>query len=288
MKDKALVIIVGGSLIRAGIVSVDGHQSDLKYCWEGPSQRSYDGIIADVCKAFAELGGDTFGSVVLGLPGRVQKDSGSVLLPPAFGCTEAMPISSDVGKALQIPVLVENDVNLMALGEFVSIGVQRSSLTLIVVGTGVGAANIVDSRIIRGETGLAGEVGYLRTFYQGRMVSIRELCAGGSLDKERERLNKTDEPYPDADIVERVGTGVMQLIISSILIIDPGIIVLSGGVINSYGKEVVSFCRSELANYRGQLLAESLSRIRIELSSLGHSAALIGGLELLRAENAVI
>ncbi|QIK73574.1 ROK family transcriptional regulator [Propioniciclava coleopterorum] len=99
--------------------------------------------------------------VVVSLPG-VMSAEGDVSLAPALGASMTVRLRDALGEAIGLPVLVENDVNLVALGESTA-GAARdhSDVVLIYVGDGIGSALLLDGRIHRGATGSAGEVGFL-------------------------------------------------------------------------------------------------------------------------------
>jgi predicted NBD/HSP70 family sugar kinase len=269
----ALVVVIGGTTNRAGIIRPD-NSSRPEFCWEAPSNRSYDGVIEDICTAFSKLDNGNVGAVVVGVPGRVDPRIHTTLLPPSFGSRRPMPLSADLSHELGLNVFVENDVNLMTLGEYRELKQSVESLTLIVVGTGVGAGSVLNSRIVRGRTGAAGEFGYLSASYQGRTWRIRELCAGGVFDKEK-------GPYASNEIINRLGAGVFEAIVSTIVIIDPDIIILSGGLMKAYGDAVIDYCRSEFSQCPSELLADSFSSVPIQLTALDHKAALLGAEEIL-------
>lgn len=99
--------------------------------------------------------------VVVSLPGVVSAE-GDVSLAPALGASLTVRLRDALSEATGLPVLVENDVNLLALGESAS-GAAREhdDVALIYVGEGIGSALLLGGRIHRGATGSAGEVGFL-------------------------------------------------------------------------------------------------------------------------------
>ena len=108
----------------------------------------------------AELLGARVESVGVGVPGVVRGAKGRVEFAPAvqwFG----LPLVALLEERLQTRVRVENDVNLLALAENrhgATVGYR--DVVTIAVGTGVGAALIIDGRLYRGTSGAAGEIGY--------------------------------------------------------------------------------------------------------------------------------
>jgi len=98
--------------------------------------------------------------VGLGIPGLVDAVSGTVLFAPNLGW-ENMPVRTMWQDALGLPVVIENDVRALALGEqWVGLGRQVRSLACVHFGAGVGCGVVVDGKIYRGATGGASEIGH--------------------------------------------------------------------------------------------------------------------------------
>ena len=111
----------------------------------------------------------------VGIPGPVVADAGLVISPPLMPGWDNYPIRSHLEKMWQLPVSLNNDAELGALGEWAyGAGRGERHLAYIKVGSGIGAGLLLDGRIFRGATGSAGEIGH---------TTIREdgpLCACGN------------------------------------------------------------------------------------------------------------
>ena len=124
-------------------------------------------------------------AVGVGVPGPVEFSTGRPSNPPIMPGWHDYPIPSAFGR-YGCPVYVDNDVNVMALGE---IGVQGSvqDLLIVKVGTGIGCGVIVDGQVYRGAQGSAGDIGHIYVQpVDGRTVTCRcgnenclEAIAGG-------------------------------------------------------------------------------------------------------------
>ena len=101
-------------------------------------------------------------AVGVGVPGPVQVEEGQAIAPPIVSGWHGYPIRSTVAAAFGCPVFVENDVNVMALGEHLR-GAARAvdDFLFVKVGTGIGAGLMVDGKIVRGASGGAGEIGHV-------------------------------------------------------------------------------------------------------------------------------
>ena len=98
-------------------------------------------------------------AVAVSVPGRTQ--NGLVEFAPALQWW-GMPLGELLRERLELPVLVENDVNLLALVEHRrGAGVGCQNMVAVSIGTGVGAGLVLDGRLHRGWQGGAGELGYL-------------------------------------------------------------------------------------------------------------------------------
>jgi len=121
----------------------------------------------------AEAMGLSVRGVGVGAPSIVSFPEGIVAWAPGLGWRD-LPLKQHLEDALGLRVFVENEVNLLALGESwrgAGQGIRR--LVCVSVGTGVGAGLILDGQLYRGARGAAGEIGYLvpNERYLGRQVN---------------------------------------------------------------------------------------------------------------------
>jgi predicted NBD/HSP70 family sugar kinase len=101
-------------------------------------------------------------AVVVGTPGIVDRESGTVRLVPQLPGWEGRPITRLLSDALAAPVLLEHDVHLAVIGEYwrgVAAGLRNAAYVQIDVGVGMGF--LIDGTVYAGADGAAGEVGYL-------------------------------------------------------------------------------------------------------------------------------
>nr|MDT0666402.1 ROK family protein [Micromonospora sp. DSM 115978] len=99
----------------------------------------------------------------IGLPGPVNFHSGAPVAPPIMPGWDGYPVRDALSRELGCHVLVDNDVNAMALGELHA-GVARSArdFLFVKIGTGIGCGIVVDGRLYRGVDGCAGDIGHMR------------------------------------------------------------------------------------------------------------------------------
>ncbi|MBJ7451462.1 MAG: ROK family protein [Blastococcus sp.] len=169
--------------LSAQILATVGHPIDIA---DGP--RAVLGevdLLAQKVLAEAGLTPADVCAVGVGVPGPVEFSTGRPSYPPIMPGWHDYPVPSAFGR-YECPVYVDNDVNVMALGE---IGVAGSVQDLLVVkvGTGIGCGVIVEGRVYRGAQGSAGDIGHIYVGQpDGRTVACRcgqenclEAIAGG-------------------------------------------------------------------------------------------------------------
>ncbi len=101
-------------------------------------------------------------SIAIGIPGFVDYSKGELLFADTLRGWANQPLAIRFRERYGVPTILENDVNIIALGEALSgAGVGTSNLVCIWIGEGIGSGIIVDEHLVRGETGNAGEIGYL-------------------------------------------------------------------------------------------------------------------------------
>jgi glucokinase-like ROK family protein len=124
-------------------------------------------------------------AVGLGVPGPVVADLGLVSFPPIMPNWDNFPIRSHLMEKLGVPVVLGNDAELGALGEWAyGAGRGEEVLAYIKIGTGIGAGLLIDGKIFRGVTGTAGEIGHIMIDKNGPVCTCGnsgclEAIAGG-------------------------------------------------------------------------------------------------------------
>ena len=112
-------------------------------------------------------------AIGIGVPVPVEFESGRPVNPPIMPGWDDFPIPEWFGR-YGAPVLVDNDVNIMARGEHRMHWPETEHLLLIKVGTGIGCGIVADGHIHRGARGAAGDIGHIRAQAGGRHLSLRK------------------------------------------------------------------------------------------------------------------
>lgn len=179
---KAIIgLDIGGTKILSGILTPDGKILARKKEATRPGRRSgemLDGISATVTELMHMAGvrpEDILGAAV-GAPGPLDYFNGIIKDPPHLNWRD-LPLRAELSQRLGIPLILENDANIAALGEW-KFGKSGAAgiLIYITVSTGIGSGIIIDGEVYRGRDGAAGEVG-------------RMMFAAGS-EKDAERINR--------------------------------------------------------------------------------------------------
>ena len=104
----------------------------------------------------------------MGLPGMVSIDRKTVKSPPNLPGWKTENVSFEIEKRTGLPCVIENDANLAALGSArFGVGAELDFFIMVTLGTGVGGGIIINNKIYRGTTGMAGELGHVIIDYHG-------------------------------------------------------------------------------------------------------------------------
>ncbi len=173
---------IGGEII--GERTINGHGTS-----DEASYAMLEEIIGELMRVPRPRGQKIRG-IAVGAPGVTRAQDGVVEWAPSLNW-RAYPLKQKLEKRFRLPCLVDNDVNLAALGEqWFGAGVGARNIALITIGTGVGAGLIVDGALYRGHNHAAGEVGFL-------------LSQRAELDKQYTRFGALESVISGTAIAER-------------------------------------------------------------------------------------
>jgi predicted NBD/HSP70 family sugar kinase len=103
--------------------------------------------------------------VGIGLPGPVEHSTSRPISPPIMPGWDRFDVAGYVERRFPVPALVDNDVNILALGEHALSWPQAADLIFVKVATGLGAGIITGGRLQRGAQGIAGDIGHVQVPY---------------------------------------------------------------------------------------------------------------------------
>ncbi|MFF0020148.1 MULTISPECIES: ROK family protein [unclassified Streptomyces] len=289
---RVAVLSLGGEILaeHMGVLVLD----------EGPET-----VLGELGRRFAELldkAGRHAGSVCgigLAVPGPVDHASGLVVQPPMMPGWDGYDIGGRLARALaehagtdggaRVPVLVDNDANLMAYGEQRTGYPDCSAFALVKVSTGIGAGVVVGGSVYRGIDGGAGDIGHIRVpegagalCRCGSYGCLAALASGGAVAR---RLTEAGVPAasgsdvrdllaagnPEAVALAReAGRHVGEVLATVVTLLNPGVLMIAGDLAGTHFLTGVR----ELLYQRA--LPRSTARLDVVTSRLGDRAGLIG------------
>lgn len=166
--DAAHIFAVdlGGTKVRAAITDLAGRILHEDVAPTDPrGGLELIGQIAAMSRQAAGAAGialDKLKLAVIGVPGAPDQASGQVLMAPNIPDFDRIDVSAALERALGFGVMLENDVNLAALGEnWAGSGKDLDNMVYIALGTGIGSGLIINGELVRGAGGAAGEIAFL-------------------------------------------------------------------------------------------------------------------------------
>ncbi|WP_220182813.1 ROK family transcriptional regulator [Sphaerisporangium album] len=244
----------------------------------------------------------------IGVPGPVSFREGVPVAPPIMPGWDRYPVKEAISQELGCPAVVDNDVNLMAMGELhAGLARQVDDFLLIKIGTGIGCGIVVDGKIYRGVSGSAGDIGHMRVDDQGPTCTcgnsgcLEAYFGGAALAREAVRIAPRS-PYLSErlaqvghlsaeDVAEAAALGdpaairlirdggrqAGQVLAGLVSFFNPGLMIIAGGVAR-LGHVLLAEIRSVV--YR-RSLPLATGNLPIVLSELGDTAGVIGGARLI-------
>ncbi|GGM94051.1 ROK family transcriptional regulator [Streptomyces fuscichromogenes] len=230
----------------------------------------------------------------LAVPGPVDSETGRVVQPPIMPGWDGYDIRGRLARAFTehtgapaVPVLVDNDANLLAYGEQRTGYPDCSAFVLVKVSTGIGAGVVVDGSIYRGVDGGAGDIGHIRVGAEaqcrcGSYGCLAAVASGGAVAR---RLAEAGVPaasgsdvrdllasgHPQAAALAReAGRMVGDVLATVVTLLNPGVLMIAGDLA---GTPFLTGVR-ELLYQRA--LPRSTAHLDVVTSRLGERAGLIG------------
>ncbi|MFD7705806.1 ROK family protein [Streptomyces sp. NPDC059785] len=306
--DDAHAVVLAADLdtrhARAAVLTLTGEilaeHTGVLVIEEGPEK-----VLGELARRFAELlaaAGQEAGAVCgigLAVPGPVDSETGRVVQPPIMPGWDGYDIRGRLARAFaehtgsdvepRLPVLVDNDANLMAYGEQRTAYPDCSAFALVKVSTGIGAGVVVGGSVYRGIDGGAGDIGHIRVpagaealCRCGSYGCLAAVASGGAVAR---RLTAAGVPaasgsdvralltagHPEAVALAReAGRHVGDVLATVVTLLNPGVLMIAGDLA---GTPFLTGVR-ELLYQRA--LPRSTAHLEVVTSRLGERAGLIG------------
>ena len=257
-----IAVDIGGTNMRAAAYP----SNEIKYfthkkiSTKNPQISAFDNLIELIRSVWAE--NLDIAAISVAIAGPVNSKTGIIYDAPNLPGWHDFPLGEKLREVFRVPVLIGNDANLAAIGEWkYGSGIDHSDLIYLTISTGVGGGIISNNILLEGNSGLAAELGHVTVLPDGPICScgkkghLEALSSGSAianyfkqmlLTGEKSILN-LDDGFSAYDIsiaakngdelaisaYERAGFYLGQALSSFIHTFNPSIIILGGGVANS-------------------------------------------------------
>lgn len=304
---------IGGTKIAAGVVDEDGViLASERVATGGRDAETVEVAIAEQVAKLSEQ--YDIEAVGIGAAGFVDEKRSRVNFAPNLGWRDE-PLRMAVESAVGVPVVVENDANAAAWGEYrFGAGKGLDYLVMITVGTGIGAGIIIDGSLYRGRWGAAAEFGHMCVSPGGRPCSCgnrgcwEQYASGNALVREARWLASERRTEAEAllDLGDGTPEGVQGLHVTEAAregdpvalaafdfvarwlgvgmadiaaVLDPECFVIGGGVSEAGDVLLTSTVRSFTESVTGR---EHRTLPKTVIATLGNTAGLVGAADLAR------
>ena len=232
----------------------------------------------------------------IGLPGPVEHSTGQPANPPIMPGWDGFNVPGYVQRVFDVDVLVDNDVNIMALGERASYWPEDENLLFIKVATGIGAGIVSGGLLQRGADGTAGDIGHVRVprgdevlcrcgnygcleaLASGPAVAAALTAAGIPAETGDDVLALARKGNVQAiQAMRQAGRDIGDVLATCVNLLNPSVIVIGGGL-SSAGEYLMAGVREVV--YR-RSLPLATARLRIVQSMAGDQAGVLGASRML-------
>ncbi|MEV6790680.1 ROK family transcriptional regulator [Streptomyces sp. NPDC051320] len=311
---RFLGVDIGATSVDVAVTNAElkvlGHLTQPLDVREGPVA-VFEQVLAMAAKLRDAGTIDHYDGAGIGVPGPVRFPEGVPVAPPIMPGWDGFPVREAMSQELGCPVLVDNDVNLMALGEQHS-GVARSARDFLYVkiGTGIGCGIVVGGTVHRGVTGSAGDIGHIRVEPDGLPCAcgnrgcLEAYFGGNALVRDATAVAEETGRSPElaarlaaagrltsADVAAAAGTGdgaaldlirqggarTGQVIAGLVSFFNPGLVVIGGGL-TGLGHTLLASIRTQVYQ---QSLPLATGSLPIVLSELGSTAGVVGATRMI-------
>jgi glucokinase len=304
-EDFTVGVDVGASKIMIGAVTEGGeilrqrkHRMD-RMTRESVLQSiscALDEFVADQNRRFRMTG------IGIGLVGQTDIVKGVWVQSINLPIKSPVPVAAIIGDRYGVPTVIDNDVHAAAFAELkLGAGRSHSDFILFNLGTGIALGMVAGNTLLRGASNYAGEMGHMVVDRDGiicacgRKGCLETMASGGGLAARAEHLLQRNPPRlptgknsvsrhsytsifhmaKEGDdlaqsLLENAIQSIEQAIVDVANLLNPGAIVLSGGVFANY-QEPGSFAHRLLERLRSNIVAKVLPAVRAALQEVGVS-----------------
>ena len=281
-----LAIDIGGTMVKYGLISSDGEILSTDKI-ETEAEKGLENILNKIDNIFKRYKENNPVGIAVSGTGQINGIIGKVIggnpIIPNWIGTNLVKI---LEKKYNLPIVLENDVNCVALGEkWIGAGKNLKNFICLTIGTGIGGGIILNNQLFRGENFVAGEFGHI-LIKKGEFEQFASTTALIRLVKERteKTLNGKEifdlEKKEIVEYQEVISEWIENLtdgLSSIVYCFNPANIILGGGVIEQ-GEALINRVKNSLFKKIGLQFKEKLNIIQ---AKLGNNAGMIGASYLL-------
>ncbi|NUT41291.1 MAG: ROK family protein [Thermoactinospora sp.] len=290
-----LVAALGASRTRVAVCDLAGTELAGRR-FHIDVEQGPDVVLPILMDTWEELLGDRPRSAVrgvgMGVPATVEFAEGRTESARVMASWTGVVIPPLIRQRFDVPVLVDNDVNVLAVGEHRgAYREETGDLLFVKISTRIGAGIVASGSILRGALGAAGEIGHIPVRDGGGVLCrcgnidcVDSVASGTALLRELRAAGKDVKTIDDVTALVRAGDAqtmamvreagrrIGEVLAGAVNILNPSVVVLGGDVAEAFGPLVSSI--REVVYRRSTALATR--RLRIEPSRLGAAAGISG------------
>ncbi len=299
-KEYAIGIDLGGTNLRVALVSEDG---EIARKIKKPTTED---LLDAILSAVDEIKQAGVVGIGLGVAGLIDRRQGRVFISPNLHAIEGIDLVHEIQNRFSVPVMIENDANVAALGEKIAgAGKGFDNFVLLTLGTGIGGGIIHNGRLLdlSAEIGHmsinadadkcpCGNIGCLETYASARAMiaravsllekgnesMLKECCKGSIYKITPEDIYKAalEGDALSREILKDAGRFLGVGIANIINIMSPEAIILTGGLIGAWN----IYVQEAIKEASRRAFKELFDAVEIIPSSLGDDAGIIGAASL--------
>lgn len=292
-KRARIGIDLGATFVKMGLVDEKAkvyYSRKIHTCHNSEKTKLIESIVNNVIDIVKQSGTKVLG-VGIGVPGPCDSEKGIVHYFPNIKGWDEVPLKAILENKLSLRVELDNDVNAMTLAEFIfGAGMGARHIVCVTLGTGVGGGIIIDGRLYRGGSMVAGEIGHTPVNEKGPLCNCGGIACLERYIGNRYILEKVKKIFGTRVTLEDVSglackgnkkaiaiwtdvakklavalTGVVNLL-------NPDKIIIGGGV-GKAGRLILEPLKKEI---RERAMKNHARHVRIVLAKLGYNAGIIG------------
>jgi len=305
-----IAVDIGGTRMRVAFYPIDSLNpiKIKKISTQNPEESTWDRLIKLVSSVWPE--DQDVRSVGVAVPGPLDPFQGVLFAAPNIPAWHNLPLGRLLQERFNVPVMMGNDANLAALGEWnFGAGKGHHHLVYITVSTGIGGGIIVDDHLLLGSRGLAAEFGHITVQSDGPLCGcgqrghLEALASGPAIARwvEEELAHGVESSLSRQEVVTtqqiadaaskndrlainalaRAGKYIGTAIADILHLFNPTIVIIGGGVSLS-GELLMAHVRSSM--YKHVMNSHYLDNLTLTTAALGDNTGLLGALALARQQ----